>query len=154
MLIGKQTSQMWQEGQSHLQLTKEQLLIKRTFIPAMLLLSVVAWAQSGSKPEPSTRQQPQQPATQQQEQPATQPGTEPGVQTSTGQTAMKGCLKQSGGNWVLAAENGQTVNLSGDSSVLKPHDGREVQLQGTQASDGSFQVSSVSVVSDACISPR
>ena len=128
--------------------------MKRNFVLAMLLVSGMAWAQSGSTPEASTQQQPQQPSTQQQQEPATPPGTGSGAQTSTGQPVMKGCLKQSGGNWVLAAENGQTVNLSGDSSMLKPHDGREVQLQGTQASDGSFQVSSVSVVSDACTSPR
>ena len=45
---------------------------------------------------------------------------------------MKGCLKQSGGNWVLAADNGQSVNLQGDSSILKPHDGHQVQIQGTR----------------------
>lgn len=130
--------------------------MKRNFLLALMLLSGMAWAQSGGSPGSAAQQQPQQPSTgqQQQQQPATPPSTEPGAQTSAGQTAMKGCLKQSGGNWVLAAENGQTVNLSGDSSILKQHDGHEVQVQGTQASDGSFQVSSVSLVSDSCTSPR
>ena len=63
---------------------------------------------------------------------------------------MRGCLKQSGGNWVLAADNGQSVNLQGDSSILKPHDGHQVQVQGTRASDGSLQVSSVNMISDSC----
>ena len=65
---------------------------------------------------------------------------------------MKGCLKQSGGNWVLAAENGQSVNLQGDSSMLKPHDGHQVQISGTRSSDGSVQVSSVSMISESCTS--
>ena len=63
---------------------------------------------------------------------------------------MRGCLKQSGGNWVLAADNGQSVNLQGDSSILKPHDGHQVQVQGTRSSDGSLQVSSVNMISDSC----
>lgn len=126
--------------------------MKRAFLFAVILACSLALAQAGSQQQPSA-QQPStgQPQTQQ---PATQPGAQPGVETGTGQTAMRGCLKQSGGNWVLAAENGQTVNLSGDSSVLKPHDGHQVQVQGTQASDGSFQVSSVNMISDSCISPR
>ena len=65
---------------------------------------------------------------------------------------MRGCLKQSGGNWVLSADNGQSVNLQGDSSVLKPHDGHQVQVQGTRGSDGSLQVSSVNMISDSCTS--
>lgn len=130
--------------------------MKKNGLMAMMLVSIMALAQSGSSSGAPAQQQPQQQSSTQQQQqpPATKPGTEPGAQTSTGQTAMTGCLKQSGGNWVLAAENGQTVNLSGDSAMLKQHDGRQVQVQGTQASDGSFQVSSVSVVSDSCTSPR
>ena len=64
--------------------------------------------------------------------------------------SMRGCLKQSGGNWVLASDNGQSINLQGDSSILKPHDGHQVQVQGTRSSDGSLQVSSVNMISDSC----
>jgi len=132
--------------------------MKKNLLLALVLVSGVALAQSSGTSGPSGQQQPsaQQPSTGQQptQPPAAPPSAAPGSQTATGQGEMKGCLKQSGGNWVLAAENGQTVNLSGDSSMLKPHDGHQVQVQGTQASDGSFQVSSVSMISDSCTSPR
>ena len=54
---------------------------------------------------------------------------------------MSGCLKRSGDNFVLAADNGQSVNLTGDSSLLKPHEGHAIHVLGTLASDGSLQVS-------------
>src|SRR6476660_8561116 len=98
--------------------------MNRKFILAMMLASGMAFAQTGSS----------------------------GSTSSDQQASMKGCLKQSGGNWVLAADNGQSVNLQGDSSMLKPHDGHQVQIQGTRASDGSVQVSSVSMISESCTS--
>lgn len=125
--------------------------MKRCFLVAVMLCSGIAAAQSGSSPGQAAQAQ-QQPSMGQK--PATSPGTESDARTSAGQTLIKGCLKQSGGNWVLAAENGQTVNLSGESSMLKPHDGQEVQVEGTQANDGSFHVSSVGLISDSCTSPR
>lgn len=128
--------------------------MKRRFLLALMLVSCMALAQSSGSSGSSGPQQPpaQQPSTGQQ--PTQPPSAAPGSQTATGQAEIKGCLKQSGGNWVLAAENGQTVNLSGESSMLKPYDAHQVQVQGTQLSDGSFQVSSVSMISDSCTSPR
>ncbi len=119
----------------------------------LMLASSMALAQSsGSNRSANLQPSAQQPASgQQQTQPPEKPAS---AAPPAAQTEMQGCLKQSGGNWVLAADNGQTVSLSGDSSMLRPHDGRQVKVQGTQLSDGSFQVSSVSVISDSCISPR
>src|SRR5262245_21500996 len=109
----------------------------------MLLAAGMAFAQSSSSPGSSDQQQPtsnpsstdqQQPSTNpsstDQQQPSTYPSSQdqsnqnPNANPSGGnQTSLKGCLKQAGSNWVLAADNGQSVNLSGDSSMLKPHDG-------------------------------
>src|ERR1051326_4515294 len=144
--------------------------MNKKFILALMLASGMAFAQtsgsSGSQSTPGSTDQ-QQPS---QQTPSTSPSTtspsSPSTTTpsttdqssqsatsatsSSDQNSVKGCLKQSGGNWVLSADNGQTVNLQGDSSMLKPHDGHQVQVQGTRASDGSLQVSSVNMISDSC----
>src|SRR5579864_8634902 len=136
--------------------------MNKKFILALMLTTGMAFAQtgsSGSTPDQSS----QQPST---TSPSTSPSTSSpstadqtnSTTTSTTSTtstsdqsnSMRGCLKQSGGNWVLAADNGQSVNLQGDSSMLKPHDGHQVQIQGSRASDGSVQVSSVNMISDSC----
>src|SRR5437763_30218 len=125
--------------------------MNKKFILALMLTTGMAFAQtgsSGSTPDQSS----QQPST-------TSPSTSPSTPSTTDQNSttsttnstttstsdqsnsMRGCLKQSGGNWVLASDNGQSINLQGDSSMLKPHDGHQVQIQGTRASDGSLQVS-------------
>src|SRR6478736_2929683 len=124
--------------------------MNKKFILALMLTTGMAFAQTGS----SGSTPDQQPST---TSPSTSPSTTdqtPSTATSTSDqsNSMRGCLKQSGGNWVLAADNGQSVNLQGDSSMLKPHDGHQVQIQGTRASDGSLQVSSVNMISDSCTS--
>ena len=140
--------------------------MNKKFILALMLTTGMAFAQtgsSGSTPDQSS----QQPSTTSPSTSPTTPSTSPSTtdQTNSTQTnsttssttstsdqsnSMRGCLKQSGGNWVLASDNGQTINLQGDSSMLKPHDGHQVQVQGTRASDGSLQVSSVNMISDSC----
>src|SRR5215467_5833629 len=131
--------------------------MNKKFILALMLTTGMAFAQTGSSGSSTPDQQ--QPS--QQQPSTTSPSTSPSTTDQTNSTAtstsdqqasMKGCLRQSGGNWVLAADNGQSVNLQGDSSMLKPHDGHQVQIQGTRASDGSVQVSSVSMISDSCTS--
>src|SRR5471032_251771 len=125
--------------------------MNKKLILALMLASGMAFAQTGSS---GSTPDPQQPST-------TSPSTSPATTDQTSQSAtatsatdqqasMKGCLKQSGGNWILAADNGQSVNLQGDSSILKPHDGHQVQILGSRASDGSLQVSSVNMISDSC----
>src|SRR5262249_42689158 len=110
----------------------------KRILTVMLLAASMAFAQSGSSPGSSDQQQPTTNPTDQ-----SNPNNQNTTSTtpSGDQTSVKGCLKQAGSNWVLTADNGQSVTLSGDSSMLKPHDGHEVQVQGTQASDGSLQVS-------------
>src|SRR5215468_4568563 len=108
---------------------------------------------------PSTDQQPsvQQPPSAQQQTPSTNPDQNSQTPTTSGainaspsgQSTLSGCLKQSGSNWVLVS-NGQRTPVTGDDATLKPNDGRQVQLKGNQASDGSFQVSEVVLLSDAC----
>src|SRR5882672_4547576 len=135
--------------------------MNKKFILALMLTTGMAFAQTGSSGSTPDQQPSQQPST---TSPSTSPSTtspstSPSTTDQTNSTAtstsdqsnsMRGCLKQSGGNWVLAADNGQSVNLQGDSSILKPHDGHQVQVQGTRASDGSLQVSSVNMISDSC----
>src|SRR5882672_6640424 len=137
--------------------------MNKKFILALMLTTGMAFAQTGSSGSTPDQQPSQQPST---TSPSTSPSTtspstSPSTTDQTNSTAtstsdqsnsMRGCLKQSGGNWVLAADNGQSVNLQGDSSILKPHDGHQVQVQGTRASDGSLQVSSVNMISDSCTS--
>jgi len=120
----------------------------KKLLMALTLVTGLAMAQT-SGGDASTQQPNQQ-------QPNSIPSTSdsnrqsPVATTQAGQTSLKGCLKQSGDNWVLAADNGQSVNLTGDGSMLKPHDGHMVQVQGTQASDGSLQVSGVSMIAESC----
>src|SRR5436305_7559939 len=125
--------------------------MNKKFLLALMLTAGMAFAQtgsSGSTPDQSS----QQPST---TSPSTSPSTPSTSPSTTDQTnssatstsstttstsdqsnSMRGCLKQSGGNWVLASDNGQSINLQGDSSMLKPHDGHQVQVQGTRGSDG------------------
>src|SRR5947209_17359274 len=76
--------------------------------------------------------------------------------SSSGQeTVLRGCLKQSGGNWILSQSGGgQDVTLNGDTSQLKPHDGHQVEVRGSRSSDtsggGSLSVTSINMISDSC----
>lgn len=125
--------------------------MNRKLFLALMLASGMAFAQTGGTGSTPDQQQQQQPS-QQPTSPSTDQSSQPSTATADQQASMKGCLKQSGGNWVLAADNGQSVNLQGDSSMLKPHDGHQVQVSGTRTSDGSLQVSSVNMISDSCTS--
>ena len=119
--------------------------MNRKILLAMMLATGMAMAQTGSSGQQSTDQQ----------QPTTAPSTSSStsqnpVATQSDQTSMSGCLKRSGDNFVLAADNGQSVNLTGDSSLLKPHEGHAIHVLGTLASDGSLQVSQVNMLSETC----
>src|SRR5215469_6059699 len=142
--------------------------MKKRLLMAFVLAGGMALAQtsggSAGSTGSSTDQNPQatqpsspsqQPSTDQQQQPTTpSPQSNPSTQaapssSANGQeTVVRGCLKQSGGNWVIS-QNGQDVTLNGDSSMLKPHDGHQVEVHGTQ-SGGSLQVTSVNMISDSC----
>jgi hypothetical protein len=107
--------------------------MNKKFLLALMLTTGLAFAQQ----KPSTQQPP--PTSDQSNQ----------TPTSAGQNSLTGCLKGSGDAWVLVAE-GQSTPLSGDSSTLKPHNGHQVQVKGSQASDGSFQVTDVVMIAESC----
>lgn len=116
--------------------------MNKKFFLALMLASGMAFAQSsGSSPGSSDQQQP---STQ-------QPQTSSGQQSpaSTGQSSLTGCLKGSDSGWVIVAE-GQSTPVTGDSATLGPHNGHQVQVKGTQASDGSFQVTDILMIADTC----
>jgi hypothetical protein len=120
--------------------------MNKKILVIVTLATGMAFAQNrGSVPD---QQQQQPPSTQQ-----TQPSTSQKAPVSAGQNALTGCLKGSGDSWVLVGE-AQSTPLSGDSSKLKPHNGHQVQLKGTQASDGSFQVTDIVMIAESCAAGR
>src|SRR5215469_307211 len=63
--------------------------------------------------------------------------------SSTSETKVEGCLSGSNGSYTLAAKDGTTYQLSGDTSKLSEHVGHDVQITGTtQASSSSGSSSS------------
>jgi hypothetical protein len=142
--------------------------MKSRILMAFVLASGMALAQTGgSTGSTDQNQSPQgtqnQTGTQDQQQPQpAAPSTQSNPSTQSDQTApvnspnsqdavLRGCLKQSGGNWVVSS-NGQDTPLSGDTSMLGSHNGQEVEVHGIQSAGGVMQVTSVNTVSDACSS--
>src|SRR5579872_2685327 len=86
----------------------------------------------------------------------TNPVSTPNAGNQTGAdraTTLSGCLRQSEGNWVLSQNGGQDVTVTGDASMLKPHDGHQVEIQGIRSGDSAnspLQANSVTMISDAC----
>ena len=119
---------------------------------AFVLASGMALAQTGSSTG-STDQNQSQPTTPSQQQTTTPPdqGNQSTATTAASgqETVLRGCLKQSGGNWVIS-QNGQDITLNGDSSMLKPQDGHQVEVHGTPSSDGALHVTLISMISDSC----
>ena len=54
--------------------------------------------------------------------------------TDTGPTIIKGCLKESNGNYLLIDKSGNTYELTGDTAQLSHHVGHEMQVTGTMSS--------------------
>jgi hypothetical protein len=63
---------------------------------------------------------------------------------------FKGCLTGSSGNWTLAADNGQTLKVSGGDNQLSTFNNQQVNINGTQATDGTVKVVSIDKISDSC----
>lgn len=119
---------------------------------AFVLASGMALAQTGSSTGSTDQNQaqPTAPSQQQTTNPSEQSNQNSATTSTSGQeTVLRGCLKQSGGNWVIS-QNGQDITLNGDSSMLKPHDGHQVEVHGTQTSGGALQVTSINMISDSC----
>jgi hypothetical protein len=65
---------------------------------------------------------------------AAQTSPSQGTGGSTGQETVKGCLSNSGGNYMLTDKNGKTFQLTGDTSKLSDHVGHEIKVTGTAGS--------------------
>lgn len=64
--------------------------------------------------------------------------------------SFKGCLTGSSGNWTLASDKGQTLKLSGTDDQLSSYSNQQVNIQGTQATDGTVKVASIDKAGDSC----
>jgi hypothetical protein len=89
----------------------------KTLLLALCFLASVAWLQAQS----------QYPQT----------GPSQTGATSSGQTAVKGCLQGSDGNYTLTTKSGTVYLLQGDTSKLSEHVGHEVQITGTSTTTAS-----------------
>jgi hypothetical protein len=65
---------------------------------------------------------------------AAQTSPSQGTSGSTGQETIKGCLSNSGGNYMLTDKNGKAFQLTGDTSKLSDHVGHEIKVTGTEGS--------------------
>lgn len=108
--------------------------MKKRFL-ALALLSGIALAQTGSNGVNSQNPQNGQPNTS-------------GLPTS--EQTLRGCLRQAGNGWTIS-QSGQETVLSGDSAMMNPHNGQQVEIQGTQPIGGAVQVTSVTTIANACI---
>jgi hypothetical protein len=54
-----------------------------------------------------------------------------------GETTVEGCLSGSSGSYTLAAKDGSTYQLTGDTAKLSEHVGHEVKITGTANSAAS-----------------
>ena len=137
--------------------------MRQVFLFLSVLLLGVSWAvaQGTSPTSPSTS------------------GSDSSAQTSSqssasqtsagGETTVEGCLSGSSGSYTLAAKDGTTYQLTGDTAKLSEHVGHEVKITGTAnsaasspssgaasssagstSSEKSLQVSSVKHVSKTC----
>src|SRR5581483_883048 len=74
----------------------------------------------------------------------TQSTTTTSTTTSTAKTKLEGCLSGSGGSYTLTDKNGQTWQLSGDTSSLSEYVGKEVRVSGAEQAAGSSSNSGMS----------
>lgn len=111
--------------------------MRRRFSAVLLLAAGMAAGQTGSTGAAAQGQNPQ----------SGQPGTS---SLNPIQQTLRGCLKQSGDSWTLS-QSGQDTALAGDPATMKPHDGQQVEVQGTQPIGGTLQVTSVITISRACL---
>ena len=137
--------------------------MRQVFLFLSVLLLGVSWAvaQGTSPTSPSTSSSDSSAQTSSQSSAS---------QTSAGgETTVEGCLSGSSGSYTLAAKDGTTYQLTGDTAKLSEHVGHEVKITGTAnsaasspssgaasssagstSSEKSLQVSSVKHVSKTC----
>ena len=135
---------------------------KWSLIIGVLLLSS-AWviAQSDNKPPaaPDNSQYSQQPSGNQQQPDASQ--TKQPAATDHAASTIEGCITSVAGGFSLTDNSGKTYQLAGDTSKLAKQVGHDVQVTGTDESQGggaaasagapsTFTVRKVKVVSKTC----
>ncbi len=134
--------------------------MNKKILIAFVLASGMVLAQTGNSAGSTDQNQTPQGAQSQSSAPSQQQPASPSDQSNQNQstatrpsngqeTVLRGCLKQAGGNWVVS-QNGQDITVNGDNSMLKPHDGHQVEVHGTQAGGGALRVTSVNMISDSC----
>ncbi|HEV3512540.1 MAG TPA: DUF5818 domain-containing protein [Candidatus Sulfotelmatobacter sp.] len=90
-----------------------------------VLLLGISWAVAQTSPQTSST-------------PSGSSASAQSSQTSAGgETTVEGCLSGSSGNYTLAAKDGTTYQLTGDTAKLSEHVGHEVKITGTANSAGS-----------------
>ena len=80
---------------------------------------------------------------------STTPGQTPSTSGSSGQTTassgsqttVEGCLSGSDGKYTLTDKQGNSYQLTGDTSKLAEHVGHEVKITGSSSSSGSSAAS-------------
>lgn len=133
--------------------------MRQVFLFLSVLLLGVSWAVAqGSQTTPSSSS------------PSSSSSASQSSQTSAGgETTVEGCLSGSSGSYTLAAKDGTTYQLTGDTAKLSEHVGHEVKVTGTAnsaassssssnasgtagtaGSEKSLQVSSVKHISKTC----
>lgn len=112
--------------------------MKNQFLTALVLALGLGIAQAQSTSSPAPDSSGSAPSSAQQ--------SSTSDQTNAPQS-FKGCLTRSSGGWTLAADNGQAIKLNGTDDQLSSYNNQQVNVQGTQAQDGSVAVSSIDKVS-------
>lgn len=103
----------------------------------------------GGAPNAGTKRSPQEAPVDRGSSTVTASGTALDQATAAPQS-FKGCLTGSSGNWSLASDNGQTLKVSGTDSQLSNYNNQQVNIQGTQTSDGAVSVASIDKISESC----
>jgi len=137
--------------------------MRQVFLFLSVLLLGVSWAvvQGTSPTSPSTSSSDSSAQTSSQ--------SSASQTSASGYTTVEGCLSGSSGSYTLAAKDGTTYQLTGDTAKLSEHVGHEVKITGTAnsaasspssgaasssagstSSEKSLQVSSVKHVSKTC----
>lgn len=137
--------------------------MRQVFLFLSVLLLGVSWAVAqGTSPTSPSTSSPDSSA-------QTSSQTSASQTSAGGDTTVEGCLSGSSGSYTLAAKDGTTYQLTGDTAKLSEHVGHEVKITGTAnsaasspssgaastsagstSSEKSLQVSSVKHVSKTC----
>lgn len=135
--------------------------MRQVFLFLSVLLLGVSWAVAqGTSPTSPSTSSPDSSA---------QTSSQTSQTSAGGETTVEGCLSGSSGSYTLAAKDGTTYQLTGDTAKLSEHVGHQVKITGTAnsaasspssgaasstagstSSEKSLQVSSVKHVSKTC----